>query len=57
MSLIELFAYKVCRYGLFCNSSVYARARAHMNLVDLSVRWDVCVSVGWRSLGCGSLSI
>jgi hypothetical protein len=24
--------------------------------VALSVRWDVCVSVGWRSLGCASLA-
>jgi hypothetical protein len=24
--------------------------------VAISVRWDVCVSLGWDSLGCGSLA-
>jgi hypothetical protein len=56
MSLIKLCAYTRCRNGLFCNSTAYAHTSAHLTWVALRVHWDVCVSVGWRSWGCGSLT-
>jgi hypothetical protein len=56
MTLIKLCAYTRFCNGLFCNSTAYARASAHLTLVALRVHWDVCVSVGWRSWGCGSLT-
>jgi hypothetical protein len=56
MSLVKLCAYKRRRNGLFCNSSTYARTSAHLTWVALRVCCDLCTSVDWRSLGCGSFA-